>query len=241
MAKLKVLVTGTQGRVGPQLTAPWRERYDLRTFDLKADLDDPTAFQGDLQDVEVLKRAMEGVDVVVHLAATADEAPFIEDLVPNNIIGLHNTFQAALEAGVRRMVFASTVQAMSNGLSQRENVSALDPPRPSSLYGTTKAYGEVLGRYYHDKHGLEFVAIRIGAFQPYDSELLKRRRLIDIWLSPHDAIQLFQKAIETPGVDYAVVHGTSRTPVERMGLAEAREVLGYEPMDNAEDYFAPQL
>jgi uronate dehydrogenase len=237
MNKLKVLVTGTQGRIGPHFTVPWKDRYDLRTLDIKADPADPTAFYSNLQDVEGLKRAMQGMDVVVHLAATSDEAPFIENLVPNNIVGLYNTYQAAIECGVRRIVFASTVQAISNGLHSRENVSATAPPRPNTHYGATKVFGEVLGRMYHDKYGLEFVAIRIGYFLPYDSEVLKGRKHMDIWLSPRDAIQLFQKAIETPDVGYAVVHGTSRPIVERMGLTEAREILGYEPLDSAVDFF----
>jgi nucleoside-diphosphate-sugar epimerase len=238
MDKLKVLLTGSQGRMGPNLVAAFRERYDLRTYDLKAAPDDANAFQGDLQDFAALKTALQGVDVLVHLAATSDEAPFVENLVPNNVIGMYNSFQAALECGVRRIVFASTCQTMSFNWRGKENVSPLEPPRPSTLYGATKVLGETVGRWYHDKHGLEFIAIRIGAYQPYDSDWLKQGRAGDIWLSPRDAVQLFQLAIEKPEVGYAVVCGTSKTPVERMSLQEAREVLGYEPMDKTTDYFA---
>jgi uronate dehydrogenase len=240
MNTLKVLLTGSQGRMGPHLVEPFRQRYNLRTYDLKAEPDGPHAFQGDLQDIEVLKHAMQGVDVVVHLAATSDEAPFIENLVPNNVIGLYNTFQAAHESGVRRIVFASTVQAMSFNWRDQEQAGPLEPARPGTLYGATKVFGETVGRWYHDKHGMEFVAIRIGAFQPYDSEWLQKGWGRDIWLSPRDAVQLFQLAIEKPDVGYAVVCGTSQTPGERMSLQEAREVLGYVPIDKADDFYAPK-
>lgn len=226
--------------MGPYLVEPFQKRYDLRTYDVKANPSDPNAFQGDLQDIEVLKAAMQGVDVVVHLAATSDEAPFVENLVPNNVIGMYNTFQAALESGVRRIVFASTCQAMSFNWRNGAKAGTSEPPRPSTLYGATKVFGETVGRWYHDKHGLEFVAIRIGAFQPYESDWFAKNRCRDIWLSPRDAVQLFQLAIEKPDVGYAVVCGTSKTSVERMSLQEARDVLGYEPIDASDDFYPPQ-
>jgi nucleoside-diphosphate-sugar epimerase len=239
MNTLKVLLTGARGRIGPHLAPAFRERYDLRTFDVKPAPDDPAAFCGDLQDFAALKSAMEGCDVVVHLAATSNEAPFLESLVQNNVIGLYNTYQAALECGVRRIVFASTCQTVMADWHERKKISPLDPPRPISIYGATKVLGEVLGRFYHDKHGLEFVAIRIGWFLPYDSELLQKRQGIDIWLSPRDAVQIFQLAIEKPDIGYAVVNGTSRTPVERVSLDEARRILGYEPQDDPNDFAPP--
>lgn len=238
MSKLKVLLTGSLGRIGPHLTAPFSQQYDLRTYDLKADESQPDSFRGDLQDIEELKRAMTDCDVVVHLAATSDEAPFVEQLVPNNVVGVYNVFEAARQSGVRRIVFASTCQTCSFKWREREKVSPLDPPRPSSLYGATKVLGEAMGRWFHDKHGLEFIAIRIGAFQPYDSEWLHKGWGKDIWLSPRDCVQLFSLAIEKPDVGYAIVNGTSRTVIERMSLDETRAVLGYEPQDDANDYFA---
>src|SRR5687767_11394918 len=97
--QLKVLLTGAGGRISAHIVGPFREVYDLRTLDLRPVPDDPNAITADLQDFEALKRAMEGRDVVVHLAAVSDEAPFLEKLVPHNIIGLYNTYQAAQEAG----------------------------------------------------------------------------------------------------------------------------------------------
>ncbi|MBV9851330.1 MAG: NAD(P)-dependent oxidoreductase [Armatimonadetes bacterium] len=225
-------MTGVHGRLGPHLVPPFRERYALRTLDRQESPDDPHCVLSDLQDRDVLRRAMAGVDVVVHLAATSDEAPFVENLVPNNVVGVYNVFEAAHEAGVRRIVFASSVHAVTaSGPDPPVRVS--DPPRPITTYGVTKVFGETLGRYYHDRRGMEFVGIRIGAFQPYDSALLRQKPLMrDLWLSPRDAARLFVRAVETPQVGYALVFGTSRTSLERLSLQEAREVLGYEPEDD---------
>jgi uronate dehydrogenase len=104
---------------------------------------DPNTILGDIQDFDALRAAMAGVDVVVHLAATSDEAPFLEQLVPNNVVGLYNTYEAARQAGVRRIVFASTCQTMLS-YPREATVDVLDPPRPSSMYGATKVFGETL-------------------------------------------------------------------------------------------------
>jgi uronate dehydrogenase len=98
-------------------------------------------------------------------------------------------------------------------------------------------FGEALGRVYHDRYGLEFIAIRIGAFQPYDTHHAGKPWMAQIWLSPRDCADLFQRAVETPGVGYAIVFGTSALPVEYLSHREAREVLGYEPHDRWKDFF----
>lgn len=242
-SRLKVLLTGARGRIGQCLIEGFGERYDLRGFDRQAcqcegrqcqscaDANVP-AMIGDLTDFEMLREAMRGVDVVVHLAATKNEAPFVEDLVPNNIIGTYNTFEAARQSGVRRIVFASTVQTVA-GYPKGQTIRIADPPRPSTLYGATKVVGESLGRWFHDTHKLEFVAIRIGWFLPYDSPMLRcNPGGRNIWLSPRDAVRLFGCAIEKPDVGYALVFGTSITQFERLSRIEARELLGYQPCDD---------
>jgi len=231
--RLTLLVTGIGGRIGRHIVGPFREAYELRTLDRAPVPFAPEAVLTDLQDIAVLKEVMRGVDVVLHLAATSDEAPFLEQLVPNNVVGLYNTLQAAHEAGVRRVVFASTGQTVSAYPREKGTIEITDPPRPSTMYGATKVFGETLGRWYHDKHGLEFVGIRIGWFLAYDDEKLRRHRGMNIWLSPRDTVGLFRAAIETPDVGYALVFGTSKNPFERLSLAPARERLDWEPEDDA--------
>ena len=231
---MRVLLTGPSGRLGPHLVEPFRARYDLATFDL-APSEQPDSFVGDLSAIEPLRAAMRGADVVVHLAATSDEAPFVERLLGPNVVGIYNVLEAARLEKVRRVVFASSGQAVGraardeNGVLRETDVL----PRPHTIYGATKVWGETLGRHYHDKHGLEFIAIRIGAFEPYDSPKLARQGMRDIWLSPRDAVELFQRAIETPDVGYAIVNGTSICAHPRFSLRSAREVLGYQPREDS--------
>jgi len=232
MPRLKVLLTGATGRVGRVLIPAFRDHYDLRTLHRRPAPEDPTAVLGDLSDRARLAAQMAGCDVVLHLAAISRDAPFVEEIVPANIVGTYNVFQAALEAGVRRIVYASSchVGRFKTGL---HTIDARGPYEPETIYGVSKAFGEVLGRYYHDHHGLEFVAIRIGWLLPYDDpELRTRDSKRRIWLSPRDGVALFRLAIEKPGVGFAIVSGTSITSQEILGLRSARESLGYDPQDD---------
>lgn len=235
---MKVLLTGPSGRVGPHLVAPFRQKYDLKTFDLPGQGAD---FEGDLTDIEVLRAAMQGVDVVVHLAATSDDAPFVEQLLPNNVLGLWNVFEAARLEGVRRVVWASSVQAVGkSSKAPGESVTPDDLAHPMNMYGVTKVWGETLGRHFFDKHQIEFVGIRVGAFQPYDSPWLQTGQCEQIWLSPRDCAQIFALAIETPGLEAVVVNATSRTSHAFLSLDSARDVLGYDPQDDTRDFYAPE-
>ena len=183
---------------------------------------------------------MRGCEVVVHLAAASDEAPFIESLVSPNVIGVYNVFEAARLENVRRVVFASTVQTVGFGLRERDTpYETTEPVRPNSLYGATKVMAEAMGRFYHDKHGLEFVALRIGGFQDYDSQWLREWGAGNIWLSPRDGARIFTLAIEKEGVGFAVVNAVSHNAREVLSLRGAREILGYEPLEDSRDFHKP--
>ncbi|MCK6471989.1 MAG: NAD(P)-dependent oxidoreductase [Planctomycetes bacterium] len=231
-AKKKILITGPGGRVGKWTLKPLMERFDVRVYDLRKLPEDPDGVVGDLQDLNVLRQAMAGREAVLHLAATSDEAPFVEQLVPNNVVGVYNVFEAAVQAGVKRVVFASTVQTMQ-AASTQEFVKVSDPVRPCTRYGATKVFGEALGRYYFEKHKLEVVAIRIGWFAGYDDPALKKDRVCrKCWLSPRDAVGLFSAAMEKPSVGFGVVIGTSVCDDPWFSRTEMKDVLGFEPQDD---------
>jgi uronate dehydrogenase len=239
MSRLKVFLTGATGRVGRVFAPAFREVYELRTLHRRPAPEYPTAILGDLQDADKLRSAMEGFDVLVHLAAVSWEAPFVADLVPANIVGAYNIFQAAKEAGVRRIVYASTCHVV-HVKTATHMIDTDAPLQPDSLYGASKAFGEVLGRYYHDRFGIEFVAIRIGWLLPYDAPELRTSDFTRrIWLSPRDGIALFRLAIEKPRIGCAVVHGTSLTSQEILSLRSARDLLGYDPQDDVVALYGP--
>ena len=100
----RILITGPGGRVGPQIVPLLREHFALRLFDakpLKADCDDEVV-RGDIQDFEKLREACKGVQTLIHLAAISDEDDFHSRLLPVNLAGLYNAFEAAKQAGMKR-------------------------------------------------------------------------------------------------------------------------------------------
>jgi uronate dehydrogenase len=231
----RVLVTGAAGRIGRTLRAGLRGRYPvLRLLDV---VPQEPAGPGeevvtvDLNDRSATEQAMEGVDMVVHLAAIPDEAPF-DDILTGNITTTYSVFEAARRAGVRRVVFAST-NHVTGFYPRSETVGPEDPVRPDSFYGVSKAFGEALGRLYVDKYGLEVVCLRIGAFE----ERPTLPRQLSIWLSPRDCVQLVRRCLEAPEVGFLIVYGVSAN-TRSWWQDDAAARLGYRPQDNAEQFAA---
>ena len=221
--------------MGPHLLPVFAARYDLKLYDKNPipRFENETHI-GDLSDITVLQAAMEGCEAIVHLAATSDEADFVSLLVPANIIGLYNVFEAALLAGVKRIVFASSVHTIARFPADHPPIETSELPRPGTRYGVTKAFGEVLGRYYFDRDGLEFVALRFGAFEPAE-KLPGKEGMQRCWLSPRDGREMIIRAVETPDIGYAIVNAFSIVPGNRFSNRSVREVLGYVSQDNAEE------
>jgi uronate dehydrogenase len=226
-----VVLTGAAGRIGSVLRTAWRGRFrTLRLVDvqeLHPVTDGEEAFLLNLADLHATRRAMEGADSVVHLAAIPNEDQF-HHLLEANIDATFNVFEAARQEGVRRIVFASS-NHVTGFYDQSQRVGPEDPVRPDTLYAVTKVFGEALGRLYADKWQMEVACLRIGAFaeHPKDAHALR------IWLSPRDAVQLFTKALTAPDVRFLVVYGLSKTRQPWWDNPGA-DVLGYEADDKIE-------
>jgi uronate dehydrogenase len=193
--------------------------------------------RADLRDFASLRRACEGVQAMVHLAAVSDEDDFHTRLLPMNLEGVYNAFEAARQAGIKKVVFTSTGQTVLY-YPKGERVSPDMPPRPWTVYACTKLFGEVLARHYSEKHGMSMIVIRLCWFQPYDSELLRRPGDIQReWCSPRDFTQLLLRSLRTE-VPFAIFFGVSNNTGRFWDISNAQKLVGYEPQDNAADYLA---
>jgi nucleoside-diphosphate-sugar epimerase len=230
----RLLITGPGGRVGTQIVPLLREHFALRLFDLRPlkPIGDDEVLQGDIRDFDALKKACAGAAALLHLAAVPDEDDFHSKLLPMNLVGGYNAFEAACQAGVPKVLFASTGQTILNYPSGTQVTTDM-PVRPSTVYGCTKVFGEALGRYYSDKHGLQVICIRLCWFQPYDSPALRSAAEIHSkWCSPRDLTQLIVKSIRSD-VKFAIFFGISNNTGRRLDIANAQELVGYAPEDNA--------
>lgn len=232
----RMLITGAAGGVGTFLRTGlaalgWRVRcLDLRIPD---DPGDAEWIVGDITDDATLDAAMAGVDVVVHLAAIPGEDHF-EAILHTNIDGTYRVFDAAVRGGVPRVLFASTNHVV--GYYERAAIAdrriSMDArPRPDTFYGVSKVFGEAVGSYYHDRHGLQVACVRIGACYARP----QTRRMLDTWLSPGDAVRLFHALATVPGLGYEIVYGVSANRTGWGNLEPARR-LGYEPQDDSAQF-----
>lgn len=228
---MTVLITGSRGRIGTSLTALLPGHgWQLRTFDrLPGEVTDPVAghVTGELTDPAALDRALAGVSAVVHLAGQPTEAPW-PVIRQANIEGCYQLFEAARRAGVRRIVYASSNHAVGFTPRGTAELAADTAPRPDTLYGVSKVFGETLARYYCDRYGFQVACLRIGTFadQPPD------QRSQASWLAPSDCARLVDSCLRSESLDYALIWAISANRDRWWSLA-AGEQLGYHPVEDA--------
>ncbi len=250
---MKIAVTGSAGTIGKPLCADFARDHEV----VRIDLSDADAIV-DVRNVDALSAAFAGCESVVHLAGVVAVDASWEDVYSVNIGGTYAAFEAARRAGVKRMIFASSNHAV--GMHEVENAPALyepgfgmvvrtdEPFRPDSLYGVWKAFGEVLGRYYSDMHGMQVTCVRIGSITEADdprdpsvressgwlplNDEQKFARYAATWMSQRDFARLV-RAIIARDVPFAIVYGVSDNPTRFWDLEPGRAIFGFWPQDSA--------
>jgi uronate dehydrogenase len=241
-AVTRLLITGGAGNMG-RLLRPLLRRDDrvLRLADL-TEVNDLAAGEesmvADVTDPAAVDKACQDVDTILHLGGLSTETAF-DDILNVNVVGTHNVLRAAVDAGVSRVILASSNHAV--GFYRRSTDAVADggvlpddlPPRPDTYYGWSKAAVEALGALYHHRFGLDVIAVRIGTCfaEPIGS------RGLSTWLSPEDGARLIEACIAVPTPGFRVVWGVSDNTRRWFSLEGAR-ALGFVSRDDAER-FAP--
>jgi UDP-glucose 4-epimerase len=168
---VRVLVTGGSGFIGSHVVDKLRARghepviYDLRPSPWHLDPAHPVdTVLGSITDREALERALHSCDAVAHLAAVADvndvhASP--EDAERVNARGTVAVLEACRRAGVKRVLYASTIWVYSDTESDEVNEDTLLPP-PSHLYTSTKLAGELYCKSYQELYGIDYTILRFG-------------------------------------------------------------------------------
>lgn len=234
----KVLVTGAAGNIGSYFAEHCSERYDLRLMVRDQDKEvDAIRVYGevvvaDLADLDRLKEICAGIDTVLHLAGNPSPNATWESVRDDNIAGTYHLFVAAKAAKVRRVIFASSIHAVS-GYPSDVQVKTSEPVNPGDLYGVSKCFGEALARYMAEKEGLSAICLRIGAFQPHESaESAEGVGMLDAWVSQRDLNQLIECCIDDERLKFAIFHGLSDNRFKRLDISDARALVGYRPQDD---------
>jgi nucleoside-diphosphate-sugar epimerase len=260
----KVLVTGAYGLVGNVIykkLADAPDVYDayglVRRRAPSARLPgeqirlipDDHLFVADLGDPAALQQAMDGMDAIVHMAAEPNgDAPW-ESILANNIVGAYNVFEACRLAGVKRLVYASTLQIFMGYMAGapvealgRGEAPELPPggmpvftheslPRPLNYYGTSKIWGESMAFMYAHLHDMSCIVLRVGMVEAVEPPPAYPFGVFG-WCSQRDIAQLGELCVAAPDpLRFDIFHGLSDNAYNFADIQHARDVLGYAPLD----------
>ena len=245
----KVLITGISGLIGGLLKRQLVSEGGYQLTGLNRRLvEGVKSFQGNVANLDGIRPAFEGVEVVVHLAAELPPTEW-EKQLSTNIIGTYNVYEAARLAGVKRVVFASSgatvngfetihpydkiVEGRFEEVPQPFDKVTHEMLRPDGIYGVAKAWGESLGRHFSDEYGLSVLCIRIGSVRRENCP--QNTREFAVYLSHRDVVQIICKCINAPeSLLYDVFLATSDNKWGWRDLEHPKQVLGYEPKDTSD-------
>ena len=230
----RILLTGASGTLGRIIVPALADAgYRLQLTDLTL-FPDPLPYgvgfaAADLTDKDALAAACpDDVTDIIHFGGINTEMSY-EAILNANIFGTLNLFEVARMRGAR-VIFASSNHTI--GFHPRGQTLTIDDPyRPDGFYGLSKAYAELLGRMFYDKHSVESVHLRIGSCLPAPLDT----RHLATWLSYPDLIRLIIAALTTPTAGYATVWGVSRN-ARRWWIGDDAQRIGFFPEDDAERF-----
>src|SRR3954447_3523978 len=234
---MRILVTGSSGHLGEALR---RVLDDSLGLDI---LPSPyTDIVGSVADRAVVRRAVQGVDAIVH-AATLHK-PHVgshsrQEVGETNVTGTLALLEAALAAGVSRVVFTSTTSAFGRALTPPPGAPAAwvtedVAPAPRNIYGVTKTAAEDICELFHRGHGLPILILRTSRFFPeaddrddvraeYEDANLKVNELLYRRVDIEDAAGAHVLALErAPALGFGRYIVSATTPFTRDDLAQLR-------------------
>lgn len=238
-----ILVTGGNGFIGRYVCAALRERHDVLALDRtrSGSRGEPVSapiVQCDLCDEDALARvfAAHSIDTIVHLASvlntSSSENPRLASDV--NIGGSVNLFELAGKAGVKRIVYGSSITVYGTvAETDSRGVSEEYPAAPEDVYGGSKRYVEILGQAYHSQGAFDFVSVRFAsvigpgsasASSPWRSDIFEKlaqpQAMIEVPFGEDqalplvhidDAVDVVVRLVEAKEIAFSVYNSPSQT------------------------------
>ena len=267
----RILVIGMSGLIGGLVGRKLAERHEVRALNRSA-VEGYQTFRADIADLDAIRPAFEGVDTVINMAtyfpkgvqhaldlrsriSSVTAAEDVAGYISTNVLGAYNVYEAAREAGVRRVVYASAGASVFNYVTEEPYLSMaegrwadvpaappmlthLSPYRPNGVYGASKAWAEVLGRTYSDLHGISVICVRVGHVpHPPQDEYNLNAYEAGGYCSHRDIVQMFERCVEAPDdLRFDIFFAVSDNRGRFRDIEHPREVLGYVPQDGIKDW-----
>jgi len=232
---MKILITGSSGFIGSELIKQISKKHDVVTYDLTNDQN--------ILDYEKLKKAMEGCEIVVHLAALRKpyEDKTFEDYFNTNCRGVFNVVKAAEANKVKKVIFTSSTSyyGAENGipmpksisedtpiLTQRTKIDDLNCRDCDVAYSTSKVIAEQILANYGLRRKFQVIILRLGPtrkkgeHRPFGN--------LKLHLKIENAIQILEKAIQLKKeLWYETFTITDEIP--KVDISKAKKILEYKP------------
>ena len=235
MAKTRrILLTGAGGQLGTILRPEMAKMAEMVRVTDRCALPPATGeheevVSCDLTDLGAVIDITRDVDTIVHMGGAGREGAFL-DVMSGNIHGFYNLYEAARKNKVSRVIWGSSNHAV--GMHPRTTlIDNKVQPRPDSIYGASKVFGEALAQLYWDKYGLESVSIRIGSCFPQPVD----RRMLSTWFAYPDLVHLIERCVIAPITEHTMIYGVSNNDSCPWDNRHASH-LGFRPKMNGEDY-----
>ncbi len=196
---------------------------------------------------EELSAVLEGVDCLIHLAADANPSNDDTSMMRNNIEPTTTIFRCAISSHISRVIVASSgltqvgLEPLFNegGPMHGRMIRVEDGIAPTSTYGASKIYAEVLAEMHARIHGIETIAVRIGTVIPDEAEHWRRGgRLQATAFLAEDVRRFFQAAVENPIDGHLLTAAQSDSPGRFLDLEPGLSILDWTPIswpDSAEN------
>ncbi|CAH2904437.1 MAG: UDP-glucose 4-epimerase (EC [uncultured Paraburkholderia sp.] len=231
----RVLVTGSTGNLGAKAVSALRGCGSLDVVGIgRNSSGDPSVITADMELYDhSWAQHFEGADAVLHLAADPKPVGSWDSITRLNVELALNVFRAAEEARVRRFVFASSNWVLGGYRLGTERLTSVLSPRPVNPYGASKLFIERYGMAAA-RNGMSVISLRIGYCQPGENmpgaHMAFGRWGQEMWLGNDDWAQAVIRSVASPYQGSAILNIVSRNEGSRWDLEEAKETIGYDPV-----------
>ncbi len=236
---MRVVVTGGSGRIGTWLVRELAPRHEVTIFDRVAPSEPPAGVAyklGDHEDLGAVYDVLRGADAVVHLAAIPSNRfhPY-PTVFRTNVIGTYNVGEAAGRLGLRKIVAASSINALGIPMAERPMaplylpIDEEHPRRPQDAYSLSKVVDEETMAALHRRTGIQAICVRPpllispAQYPQYIEQLVDpglRHRVLWCYCDMRDLVTGFRLALENETVECETFFITADDPLAREPLSE---------------------
>ena len=159
---MKIIITGGSGFIGSNIATQLKKEHDVTIFDLKKKIPDIDFIEGDVTDLESVKRSITNCDLVIHLAATlgvvnVEQHPV--QTLDTNLGGTKNVLEACRTNNIKKIIFSSSSEVYGEPVSVP--IKETDNAIPITTYGTSKFVAEEYIKAYSKNYGIQYTIFRL--------------------------------------------------------------------------------